>query len=287
MRRKYCLITGSTSGIGKAAAFSLAEKNYSLILTGKNIPKGLALVNVIKERHPGIQVGFFSADLSSLREVRKLAENISSDYQQIDVMINNAGARFDIPKKSEDGIELTFATNHLGHFLLTVLLLDLLKKSVSARIINVSSSAHSGCSADFSNMVNPDHYDRKTAYRKSKLANLLFTYELADRLQDSNITVNAVNPGGVLTNLGRNNGIIPWFRHIAYYIAKRELQLPSKGAETIIYLAESTEVEGISGRYFHKKEEIKSSPESYSKEAAVKLWELSSRLCAIEKSDLI
>ena len=162
----------------------------------------------------------------------------------------------------------------------------MLKKSPSARIINVTSSAHSGCSNDFSDAAAPVNYDRKAAYCKSKLANLLFTYELSDRLRSSGVTVNAVNPGGVLTNLGRNNGLIPWFRHIPYYLLKRQLLSPAKGADTIIYLAESPELEGVTGKYFYKRKEIKSSRESYNKEAAIKLWDLSCKLCGLDNQIL-
>lgn len=284
--KKICLITGATSGIGKAVTLALAKKSYDLILTGRNESRGTHLIKKIKAGYPGVNVEFIPADLSSLQEVKKLADKVSSKYQYIDVLINNAGARFNDYNKSKDGIELTFATNHLGHFLLTVLLLDLLKKSSSGRIINVTSSAHSGCSNDFSIAADPDNYDRKKAYCRSKLANLLFTYELADRLKDSGVTANAVNPGGVLTNLGRNNGMISWFRHIIYYILKRQLLLPAEGADTIVYLAESPEPEGITGKYFYKRKEIKSSPDSYNKEAALKLWELSRKLCNLDNSDL-
>lgn len=285
--QKICLITGATSGIGKAAALALAKKRYDLILTGRNESRATHLIKKIRAKYPGVNAEFIPADLSSLQEVRKLAEKVSSKYQQIDILINNAGARFNELKKSVDGIELTFATNHLGHFLLTLLLLDLLKKSASGRIINITSSAHSGCSNDFSDAANPPDYDRKKAYCRSKLANLLFTYELADRIKDSGVTVNAVNPGGVLTNLGRNNGLIPWFRHIIYYLLKRQLLSPAEGAETIIYLANSSETEGITGKYLYKRKEIKSSPESYSKEAAIKLWDFSLELCALDNQDII
>lgn len=280
---RICLITGATSGIGKATVAVLASKGFSLILTGRSSQKGLSLVNHLKQKFPDISAEFIPADLSSLNEVNQLASKISSGYEKIDVLINNAGARFNDFKKSEEGIELTFATNHIGHFLLTNLLIDLIKESPSSRIINVSSSAHSGCSNDFSDAAAPVKYDRKEAYCKSKLANLLFTYELAERLKDQNISVNAVNPGGVLTNLGRNNGIFPWLKHILYYTLKRSLITPAKGAETIIYLADSSEVEGVSGKYFYNKNEVQSSRESYDKEAAKKLWDLSRSLCGIKE----
>ncbi len=141
--------------------------------------------------------------------------------------------------------------------------------------------AHGNQKIDFSQLANPVNYDRKSAYGKSKLAALLFTYELTERLKEEKICVNAVDPGGVLTNLGKNNGIIPWVKHVLYYASKRSLIMPSKGAETIIFLADSSEIEGISGKYFYKKQIIKSSPESYNKEAANKLWEFSLSLCGM------
>jgi NAD(P)-dependent dehydrogenase (short-subunit alcohol dehydrogenase family) len=282
MRKNFCLITGATSGIGKAAASVLAQKGFSLILTGRNSGKGRSYANDLVKKFPDISTEFIPADLSSMEEVKQLAAKISSGYERIDVLINNAGARFNDFVKSKDGIEMTFATNHLGHFLLTHLLMDLIKRSPSARIINVTSSVHSGCTNDFSDAAAPTNYDRKAAYCKSKLANLLFTYELADRLRNSKVSVNAVNPGGVLTNLGRNNGLIPWFRHIGYYLLKRELLSPSEGADTIVYMAEAPELEGITGKYFYKRKEIKSSPESYRKEDALKLWDLSIKLCELD-----
>src|SRR5690606_21299928 len=151
--------------------------------------------------------------------------------------------------KSADGIELTFATNHLGHFYLTNLLLELLKNSDSARIINVSSSAHPGNKIDFDDIVNPKQYDRKKAYGQSKLANVLFTYELARRLSNSKINANAIDPGGVATNFAWNEGIVPWLKHRIYYILKRKLLTPKQGADTIVYLASSSEAEGITGKY--------------------------------------
>ncbi len=261
---------------------ALAEIGYSLILTGRNPGRAEAIINAIKRKYKNIEVEFLPADLSSMNEVTQLTEIINSRYECIDIFINNAGARFNEYKKSADGIELTFATNYLGHFLLTNLLLSLLEKSSSARIINVASSAHNNQTNDFSQAANPIHYNRKTAYGKSKLAILLFTYELAERLKDKKISVNAMEPGGVLTNLGKNNGLIPWLKHILYYVSKRSLITPRKGAETIIYLADSCETEGTSGRYFYKKKVIQSSPETYDKEAATKLWDLSLRLCNIK-----
>ncbi len=279
---KTCLITGSTSGIGKATALALAGAGYSLILTGRNSKKGTAIINSFKSKYKNQDFEFIGADLSSIKSVNQLSEIIKSKYKIIDILINNAGARFNEFHASEDGIELTFATNYLGHFLLTILLLDLIKKSPSGRIINVSSSAHGGSTADFTQVNNSIKYNRKKAYGDSKLANILFTYELAERLKDSGIDVNAINPGGVLTNLGRNNGYLAWSKHIVYHLLKKELQFPGKAAEGIFYLADSPEVSGKSGKYFFNKKEISSSAYSYNKDVAVQLWNLSSQLCGLK-----
>lgn len=282
MNIKTCLITGATSGIGKATASALADAGYSLILTGRNVKKGTSVIRHLKSKFKTQNFEFIKADLSSIKDVNQLAESVKSKYEHIDILINNAGARFNEFRQSEDGIELTFATNHIGHFLLTLLLLDLIQKSPSGRIINVSSSAHSSSSTDFSRINDSDSYDRRKAYSDSKLANLLFTYALADRLKASGITVNAVNPGGVLTNLGKNNGYFAWSKHIIYHLLKGELQFPARAVETIKYLADSSEVSGITGKYFYKKKEIKSSSHSYNNEIAGKLWDLSAVLCRID-----
>ena len=211
-----------------------------------------------------------------------MASIVNSKYDHLNVLINNAGSRFSDYQKSVDGIELTFATNHLGHFLLTQLLFDLLKKSSDARIINVSSSAHYGKQIDLDDLVSPKEYNRSLVYGRSKLANVLFTYELARRNIFSNVSINAIDPGGVATNFAKNEGLFRWLKHISYYIAKRQLLTPKQGAETIVYLASSDNVKGITGKFFFKKKEIKSTEESYDVNKANKLWELSEQLCGIK-----
>ncbi|MCJ7553218.1 MAG: SDR family oxidoreductase [Ignavibacteriaceae bacterium] len=281
MNNKTCLITGATSGIGKSTAIALAKLGFILILTARSDDKGFELVNKLQKKYK-VQAEFIKTDISSLKEVKQLSEQIKQKYGRIDVLINNAGSRFADYKKSVDGIELTFATNHLGHFYLTLLLIDLLKKSSSARIINVSSSAHLGKSIDFENIANPKNYERREAYGQSKLANVLFTYALARQLIKSEITVNALDPGGVASNLGRNDGLISWTKHIGYYLVKRELLTPKQGAATSVYLTSSPKVAGVTGKYFYLKKEKKSSPESYDEEAAKKLWDLSLKICGME-----
>ncbi|MBV6421686.1 MAG: 3-oxoacyl-[acyl-carrier-protein] reductase FabG [Ignavibacteriaceae bacterium] len=281
MQDKICLITGATSGIGKAAALKLADTGASLILLSRNEKKGEKICNQIREKN-NTQVKFYKADISSMKQVRNVSEKIKSDFNHIDVLINNAGARFDNYFKNDEGIELTFATNHLGHFLLTLSLIEMLKKSSQGRVINISSAAHANGTEELYDIVAPEHYDRRLAYGRSKLANLYFTYELSSKLKNSNITVNAVDPGGVATNFSRNNGIIPWMKHYLSYLLNLKLISPQKASETVVYLASSDEVSRISGKYFFEKKEINSSSASYSKETAMKLWQLSLKLTGTE-----
>jgi NAD(P)-dependent dehydrogenase (short-subunit alcohol dehydrogenase family) len=284
LKGKTCVITGATSGIGRAAALRLGALQADLVLIGRDERRGGDLARRLERgRNHGITARFLRADLSSLREVRDLAAAIQSRCGCIDVLINNAGARNHSFRLSPDGIESTFATNHLGHFLLTLLLLGKLHAAKTARVINVSSSAHASANGDFERNLCAENYDRKAAYGNSKLANILFTYELARRLRGTGIASNAMDPGGVATNLGRNDGFISWMRHIGYHALKRELVSPGKGAETVVYLATSPEVDGVSGKYFFRNREIRSSPRSYDEDAAKRLWELSVRLTGMDE----
>ena len=282
-KNKICLITGATSGIGKAAAFQLSKSDVQLILLSRNTIKGTSVADKICELHGKDAATFIKADISNFAEIRNAAQHIKKQYPRIDILINNAGARFNDFRKNGDGIELTFATNHLGHFLLTLLLLDHIKASPDGRIINVSSDAHCGYSADFDYVKGAGAYDRKVAYGRSKLANLLFTYELARRLADTTTTVNALHPGMAISNFAKNNGLISWAKHNVSYLLKRQLISPSKAAETIVYLALSDEVKGVRGKYFYNKKEIKSSDASYGHEAWGELWSLSLKHCDIER----
>ena len=275
MKGKTCVITGATSGIGWASAVQLGRLGADLILTGRDERRGVELIRRLQRDHACGNAHFMRTDLSVQREVRELAAAIRSHCARVDVLINNAGARFDTFRLSTDNIELTFATNHLSHFLLTLLLLDKLQAAESARVITVSSGAHGSARGDFERYFRAENYDRKAAYGSSKLANLMFAYELARRLRGTKITSNAVDPGGVATNLGRNNGIMSWIRHIGYHALKRELLSPRKGAETIVFLASSPAVEGVSGKYFFRKREIPSSRISQDAEAAKRFWESS------------
>jgi NAD(P)-dependent dehydrogenase (short-subunit alcohol dehydrogenase family) len=278
MNPETCLITGATSGIGKAAALALAKKHYGLILIGRNEEKTVRVCEEIKRLSQNENISGYVCDLSVLRDVRGLTARIKEDNPRIDVLVNNAGARILRYGLTEEGIELTLATNHLGHFVLTLSLVDALERSVRPRIINVSSSAHYAGTGVIENVRSAADYDGKKQYADSKLANVLFAFALADRLKAKGIAVNAVDPGVVATRFARNNGFLPWLKHRLYYFLKRQLLTPAQGAETIVYLVSSDDIVGVTGKYFANKEERKSSIISYDKTIQEKLWALSVEL---------
>jgi len=279
LKGKTCVITGATSGIGRATALRLGKLGADLILIGRNERRGIELVRrLYSTRHDG-KFQFLKADISSVADVRRLAATIQDRCPRVDVLINNAGTRNQFFRANADGVESTFATNHVGHFLLTLLLIDKLAAAEAARIIHVASGAHGAADGDFERNFRAETYDRKIAYANSKLANILFSFELARRLRGTRISSNAMDPGGVATNLGRNDGFVSWMRHIGYHALKRDLASPTKGADTIVYLAGSPEVDGVSGKYFYRNREVRSSPLSHDEHAAKMLWELSLRMC--------
>lgn len=282
MNQETCLITGATSGIGKAAALALAKKDYRLILVGRNEKKVARVCDEIKRKSPGGNVSGYVCDLSVLADVRGLAPRIKEDYDRLDIIINNAGARLLRHQLTREGIEMTLATNHLGHFLLTLSLIDFLKSSGKGRIINVASGAHYGADGVIVNILSTDDYDGRKQYSNSKLANVLFTYALADRLRETGITVNAVDPGNVATNFARNNGWIYWLHHRLYNLRKGQLKTAAQGAETVVYLASSGDVIGITGKYFVDEKEKMSSEISYDKAIQGKLWALSVELSGLD-----
>jgi NAD(P)-dependent dehydrogenase (short-subunit alcohol dehydrogenase family) len=277
------VITGATSGIGRAAACMIAGLGADLILLGRREKIGEQLASTLRNKPGAGSVEFHKTDLSTQQNVRSVAANIINCHPRIDILVNNAGARFNHFQQSSDGIELTFATNHLGHFLLTNLLLPALLQAPCGRIVTVASGAHSGISSEGDWCLKRENYDRKLAYGKSKLANLVFAYELARRLRGTTVVSNAVNPGGVATNMGRNNGLVSWCRHLTYYALKGRLLSPRRGAETLVYLALDSGVERVSGKYFFQKREIDSSPASYDVRAASELWKLSLALTQLDK----
>jgi retinol dehydrogenase-14 len=278
MGEKVCLITGGNSGIGKATALGLANMGATVVIVSRDRSRGEAAVTEIKERSGNESVELMLADLSSQKSIHKLAKDFASKYQYLHVLINNAGVFVSKRTVTVDGIETTLAVNHLAYFLLTNLLLEVLKASAPARIINVSSGAQSGGTINFNDLQGEREYSGTRAYSQSKLANVLFTYELARRLQGTGVTANCLHPGAVRTNFGR--GSSGFFGFMVK--ALRPFMIGSeKGAETSIYLASSLEVEGISGKYFVKKAETESSKESYDEEIAQRLWQVSADLTNI------
>ena len=270
------MVTGASDGIGYVAACELAQKGASVIIVGRNASKTHAAAMRIIDRTKNDDVSYFVADLSSQRDVRRLAQQVKERTQRLDVLLNNAGAIFLSKQTSIDGLEMTFALNHMGYFLLTNLLLELLTQSAPSRIINVSSSSH-GSPGRFLLQELPRLGSNRgyRAYGRSKLCNILFTYELARRLEGTGITVNALHPGLVRTNIARNNGVLG--RVVNFFIGARGVDAV-QGAETLVYLASSRDAEDVTGKYFVDCRPVPSSRLSYDPDLAAGLWELSERL---------
>jgi NAD(P)-dependent dehydrogenase (short-subunit alcohol dehydrogenase family) len=275
MEGKICLITGGTNGIGKSTAQGLATMGATVVIVGRNAPKTAQVVEAIRTATGNKNVDSLLADLSSQQAIRRLADEFKSIYPHLHVLLNNVGAAFIQRQFSVDGIEMTLALNHLASFLLTNLLLESLKASVPARIINVSSGAHTSGTIEFDNLQGERAYGLG-AYPNAKLANILFTVELARRLAGTGVTVNALHPGFTATGFGKNNGkVMAALVSIAAPLVARS---PAKGAETSIYLASSPNVEGITGKYFYDSHVIPAAPQATDMEVARKLWEVSARL---------
>jgi NAD(P)-dependent dehydrogenase (short-subunit alcohol dehydrogenase family) len=279
MDGRVCLITGATSGIGKATAMGLANMGAGVVMVGRDRGRGEAALAEIEEGSPNASVELMLADLSSQEEIHRLADEFKEAYPRLDVLINNAGVIRSKRVTTADGLEMTFAVNHLAHFLLTNLLLDVLKANAPSRIINVASGEQRNGTIDFDDLQGEKEYKTAKAYGQSKLANVLFTYELSRRLQGTGVSVNCLHPGaGVRTNLGSGvSGVFGFtVRALTPLWKSRE-----KGAETSIYLASSSEVEGLSGGYFVKKAEARSSDASYDERLARRLWEVSADLTKV------
>ena len=279
MAGRTCLITGATNGIGKETAIALAKMGASVVLVARDERKGRAAQSELKERS-GADSELLLADLASLADVRRLAEEYRSRHDKLHVLINNAGAYNSKRELSKDGYEMTIAVNHLAHFLLTDLLLDVIKASAPARIINVSSGAHSGAKMDFDDLQAESGYGvGMRAYGQSKLANVLFTNELARRLEGANVAVNSLHPGVVRTGFGRNaKGVIGGIFAVFQFVGRPFLLSSAQGAETSIYLASSPDVETTTGEYFVKSKSVASNDESNDPEVARRLWDVSEEL---------
>lgn len=279
MHEKVCIITGGNSGIGKEAAIELARLGAHVAIVARDEKRGEAAVDRIRRTAASSSVSLLLADLSSQAEVRRLAKVIDETFPRVDVLLNNAGLTLGERRVTVDGIETTFAVNHLAYFLLTNLLLHKLVESAPSRIVNVSSDAHRSGTIDFDDLQYERDYSGWRAYAQSKLANVLFTYELARRLEGTGVTANCLHPGVVATNFANEGG---FFMKTVFRLFAPFLTTPAKGARTSIYLASSPEVEGVSGQYFVKSRPVPSSAESRDREVAQRLWEVSEQLVAAE-----
>jgi retinol dehydrogenase 12 len=272
---KGCLLTGATNGIGRAAADALARTGMTLLLVGRDSARTEATVKAVREASGNPAVQGFSADLSLRSDVRRLAAAIRAAQPRLHILVNNAGAVFTRREVTAEGTEKTLALNHLAYFLLTRELQNLLLASAPARVVNVASDAHRGTRLDFDDLESQRRYSGLGVYGKTKLMNVLFTAELARRLAGTGVTANALHPGVVATGFGQNT---PGLFRTLVGIGRPFMLTPEKGAETVVYLATSPEVEGVSGKYFEKCREVRPSPAARDPEAARRLWELSERL---------
>jgi NAD(P)-dependent dehydrogenase (short-subunit alcohol dehydrogenase family) len=282
MAGKTVLITGGTSGIGKATAIGLAELGARVAITGRDAERAEAAAVVIRRATGNPAVDGFGADLSSQAEVRRLAERILDAYPRLDVLINNVGGFWATRHITADGLEHTLALNHLAAFLLTDLLLDRLKASAPARVVTVSSNAQSLGMIDFDDLQGEHKYSGQTAYNQSKLASVMFTYELARRLEGTGVTATVLHPGVVNTGFGAEDPsrifkvIVPFYRPF--------MKTPQQGAATSVYLASSPTVDGVTGKYFANRRVETSSKASYDLEAATRLWQVSAALVGVAAS---
>jgi NAD(P)-dependent dehydrogenase (short-subunit alcohol dehydrogenase family) len=276
MKGKTVVVTGANQGIGKATALALAREGARVLVVARNPDKGRAAVEEVRALSGSKQVELVVADLSSQAEVRRAAADIRSRVDRLDVLVNNAGVFVPERHTTVDGLEETFAVNHVAYWLLTHELLDVLRASAPSRVVVVSSEAHRGASMRWDDLGQEGtRYRGFRAYGQSKLANLLFTYELARRLEGTGVTANALHPGVIGSGFAQTYG---GAMALLVKIAKPFLLTPEEGARTSVYLASSPEVEGVTGKYFARCKPVKSNALSYDEAAQRKLWALSEQL---------
>jgi retinol dehydrogenase-14 len=273
------LITGGTSGIGKAAATALAAMGAEVVVAGRDRERGEAAVEEIREASGNERVSLMLADLAVQSEVRGLAAEFRERYGRLDVLVNNAGLVQSRRAETPDGIELTLAVNHLAPFLLTNLLLDLLRESAPSRIVTVSSEASRGAQIDFEDLQSERRYRAFKVYGMTKRANILFTYELAERLEGTGVVANCLHPGGVNTNFANGNRT---FGTLLFRAFKPFMRTPEQGADTVVYLASSPEAGSMTGRYLIDRKVVSSYEEPHDEAAQKKLWEVSEELTNLE-----
>ena len=275
-RPRVCLLTGATLGIGRAAAEALVPMGMELVLVARDRARLESLAAELRRRTPGARVEVLAGDLSRMSEVRRIAREFRATHPRLDVLANNAGALFARREETSEGLERTLALNHLAYFVLTEELLPVLTASAPSRIVNVSSDAHVGMRLDLDDLnYTRGRYRPFVAYGRSKLMNILFTRELARRLEGTRVSANAMHPGFVRSGFGQNNpGFLGKFIKLGQVFART----PERGAQTLVYLATSPEVEGVSGKYFHDEAESRTSGAAKDMEVARRLWDVSVRL---------
>jgi NAD(P)-dependent dehydrogenase (short-subunit alcohol dehydrogenase family) len=278
MNNKLCVITGANSGIGFETAKELAKQGAFIVMVCRNEDKAEAAKKQITKETTASGVDIVLCDFASQDEIRKAAYEITNRYEQIDVLINNHGFVAGEYNETVEGLEATFGVNHIGYFLFTNLLLDHVKKAPEARIINVASAAHRNGEFDPENLQLKDNYSTWKAYANSKLFNILFTVELANRLKGTGVTANCLHPGVIGSNFGSNAG---WLIRVFWKIAGPFMKSNREGAETTIYLATSDEVKDVNGAYFKDSKVATPSKAATDKENAERLWELSEQLCGL------
>lgn len=275
MKGKVCLITGATSGIGQATSIGLARMGASVVVVGRDVERGEAALREIRAASGNPEIRLLIADLSSQAAVRRLAEEFKALQLPLHVLINNAGIAPTRRSLTVDGIERAFAVNYLAPFLLTHSLLDDLFASAPSRVVNVAGDFHRKASMNFDDLMSERNYSGTRANNQAKLALILFTYELARRLEGTGVTANCLHPGAVATDAPLKDPDVPGFSKLMYRLVRLFFLSPTKGAQTSIYLASAPELEAVSGKYFIKKAQAVSSPESYDTAIASRLWEVS------------
>ena len=281
MRGKVVLITGANSGIGKAVALGLARMEATVVMACRTHERGEKAVRAIKKAAGHDDIHLLVADLSTTDAIHQLADEFKARFSRLDVLVNNAAVLTSRRKLTSDGFEMQFFVNHLAYFLLTGLLIDTLQSSAPSRIVNIASTAHSGGVIDFENLQGEGRYRGWKMYANTKLANVMFTYELARRLQGTRVTANCVHPGVIHTNLLRNfSRVINAIFHMSQVFFKQ----PDEGADTPIYLASSPEVEGVSGKYFKYRKTLGTSEASYDEAVQQRLWQMSEQLTGFKST---
>ena len=279
MQGKTVVITGGTSGIGEVAAKELARMGARIIVVARDKSRADATLARLRQCGPGLAHCAHLADLTRIAEMKRVAAEIAAEEPRIDVLINNAGALFGSRQITPDGLECTFALNHMSYFVVTELLRDRLVVSAPARIVSTASGAHEGAVLDFDDLQSEKNYGATKAYGRSKLCNILFTRELARRVKDTGVTANCLHPGFVATRFGdQSGGVISPLVRLAKFFAIS----PEEGAKTIVYLASSPEVAGITGQYFYKCRATQPSRAARDDKAALLLWERSAALAGMK-----